>query len=193
MLRRYSPIGPGRRAEQRHKLAGDVADREVPLRRIPPFADETLEVDCTTDLGRVATSPLGGRVDPLVALPEVLEAQGSVGGDPSVGSAAGEPLHAGSEGPEPELDRVRRRRAWVGILEAVVAALERNHPFAGPPQPDQLDRLLRRVDGLARAPARAAHAGDLVEVAARSQTKLDSAATQHVERSEPLGDHRRAA
>src|SRR4051812_26221679 len=49
----------------------------------------------------------------------------------------------------------------------------------------------RDVDGLARAPARAAHTGDLLRQAARPERELEAPAADHVERRRRLGEHRR--
>ena len=49
------------------------------------------------------------------------------------------------------------------------------------------------LDGLGGGPARSAHAGDLVEVAARSKAELEPTIAQDVQRGCRLGQHRRRA
>jgi hypothetical protein len=79
------------------------------------------------------------------------------------------------------------------LLETVVTPLERDGPLAGPHQSEHLDRLLQCVDGLARAAARTAHPGDLVEEATSAEAELEAAAAQYVHGRARLADHRGSA
>jgi hypothetical protein len=52
------------------------------------------------------------------------------------------------------------------VREPVVAPFEGDHVLIGPKEPDHLDRLFSRLDGLAGASSGSAETGDLVGVGA---------------------------
>src|ERR671934_8487 len=75
----------------------------------------------------------------------------------SIAKPARQAQHARTVGADPDADRVRRLRAGRRLVEAVVASLEGDRFLAPPPEANQADRLLQRLDGLAPAALGDAH------------------------------------
>src|SRR5581483_2730840 len=93
---------------------------------------------------------------------QVLELEIAERRDPAVGEAADQPQHARLVPADPDLYRVRRRRSRLVAGDAIVPAVEADGRSPAPGLPDDGDRLLERLDRLARRPPRAAHGLDRV-------------------------------
>src|SRR5204862_38173 len=81
---------------------------------------------------------------------------------------------------DPDLDRVRGRRAGVEAADRGLAAVEADRPLPAPAEPDDLDRLLEGLEPPATPPRRPAHRRHRLPLRTRAQTEL--------ERSNPMTD-----
>ena len=145
-------------------------------------------------LGGVATGTLGGRIDPGVALGQLLGRDVGLAGQPAVADAAGEVEHPRPDRPDPDLDVVGRRRARVHPDHPVVLPLDPQRARRGVPgRADHLDALRERGQRLSRRTTRSAGRLDRVPEPAGADPELDPAATEQVEAGDRGGEHERRA
>src|ERR687891_684686 len=180
----YGPVGEGLDPVLRG------AFEELPAR---PFRDPPRDVVEAADRSRVAPGFLGGLVDSLLALRELLGRRVPQRGHPAVRPAPDELEAPALVDAEPDLDTVRRR--WPGLPagDPVVLAFEAHRVLAAPRETDDLYRLLEGAQRLAGTPARAPHRRDPVPERPGAETELEPPAGEAVERGRSLGDHGRRA
>ena len=111
---------------------------------------------------------------------------------PAVSEPSGQRERARLPDSEPDLDRIRGRRAGVETPHRVVLAPDRDRPLATPEGSDHPDRLLERREGLAARADGPAHRADRLPESARSKTELEAPARERVERRCLLCDDRGA-
>ncbi len=122
-------------------------------------AERALDVEQPADLARIAPGGLRRVVDRAVGGRDLVERHVGERRQPPVGLGAGEAQHARLVRAQPDRDVVRRLRAALGAVDAVVLAVDAHAPARRdvPDPADDVDRLAQRVDALPRRQPLPAH------------------------------------
>ena len=184
------------------KLADAVADGQL-AELLDPLGRRALQESRAGERGRrccraggcpqVPGRPDGGLVDHALAAASSVRAADSRWRAASRRRPTGQAEHPGLVGPEPDADRVRRRRPALGAPHLVVLA---GDPYAAPllgvPQlADDGDRLGQCLDRLTGGAARTAHRLHRLGEGAGPQPELDPPAAEQVEAGGRPGHHGR--